>query len=182
MPKYAERPSAEELARRADTDPTGLVNELNILGLSLREAHALVTKIEDGDERASNQAAPRAVVDAWSAPRKPTREQIQEQVVARATRSRGLPVRVGGDALPVVPSRHASLPLQRLPPLGVPAPISARPGVSLLKQLVRRATAWQVDPLVAQVNALRQATIEALEHSAQPDREPPAEARLGKVR
>jgi glycosyltransferase involved in cell wall biosynthesis len=142
--------------------------------------------------RASNQAAPRAVVDAWSAPGKPSREQIQEQVVARATRSRGLPVRVGGDALPVAPSRHASLPLQRLPPLGVPAPISARPGVSLLKQLVRRATAWQVDPLVAQVNALRQATIEALEHSAQPDREPPAEApveppaeaeaRLGKVR
>jgi mannosyltransferase OCH1-like enzyme len=64
----------------------------------------------------------------------------------------------------------------------VPAPISARPGVSLLKQLVRRATAWQVEPLVAQVNALRQATIEALEQSAQADREPPAETRLRKAR
>jgi glycosyltransferase involved in cell wall biosynthesis len=129
--------------------------------------------------RASDQAAgPRAaVVDAWPAPGEPLRERIQEQVVARATRSRGLPVRMGGDGLSVMPPRHASLPLQRLPPLGVPAPISARPGISLLKRLVRRATAWHVEPLVAQVNALRQATIEALEQSAQPDREPPAEAR-----
>jgi glycosyltransferase involved in cell wall biosynthesis len=128
--------------------------------------------------RASNQhAAPRAaVVDAWPAPGEPLRERIQEQVVARATRSRGLPFRVGGDGLPTMPG-HASLPLQRVPPLGVPAPSSARPGVSLLKRLVRRATAWQVEPLVAQVNALRQATIEALEQSARSDLEPPAEPR-----
>jgi hypothetical protein len=32
-----------------------------------------------------------------------------------------------------------------------------------MKRVVRRLTAWQVDPLVRQVNALRQATIEALE-------------------
>jgi glycosyltransferase involved in cell wall biosynthesis len=133
--------------------------------------------------RASNRAAaPRAaVVDPWPAPGERLRERIQAQVVARATRARGLPVRVPGDGLPVLPG-HASLPLQRLPPLGVPAPISARPGVSLLKRLVRRATAWQIDPLVAQVNALRQATMEALEQSARSDREPPAEARLRKAR
>jgi hypothetical protein len=84
-------------------------------------------------------------------------------------------MRAGSDG-PLMP-RHASLPLQRLPPLEVPAPTSARPGVSLLKWLVRRATAWQVDPLVAQVNALREATIQALERSAQDNREPAAEPR-----
>ncbi|HZC98754.1 MAG TPA: hypothetical protein VFA46_00695, partial [Actinomycetes bacterium] len=72
-------------------------------------------------------------------------------------------------------SAQASLPLRRLPPLGVAPPTSARPGASLLKRLVRRATAWQVDPLVAQVNALREVTIQALERSAQRDGAAPGE-------
>jgi glycosyltransferase involved in cell wall biosynthesis len=151
-----------------------------------------VTLVDEADLaaamwRASNRAAtPRvAAVDAWPAPGERLRERVQEQVVARATRLRGLPVRVGGDR-PIV-TRHGSLPLQRLPPLGLPALTSARPGVSLLKRLVRRATAWQVDPLVAQVNALREATIQALERSAERDREPAAgpqqaDARLRRVR
>jgi glycosyltransferase involved in cell wall biosynthesis len=126
--------------------------------------------------RASNQAGARPVaVEAWPVPGERFRERVQEQIVARATRLRGLPMRAGSDG-PLMP-RHASLPLQRLPPLEVPAPTSARPGVSLLKWLVRRATAWQVDPLVAQVNALREATIQALERSAQDNREPAAEPR-----
>ena len=61
--------------------------------------------------------------------------------------------------------------VRRLPPLGPPPATSARPGVSLLKRLVRRATGWQVDPLVAQVNALREVTIQALERNAQLERE-----------
>jgi glycosyltransferase involved in cell wall biosynthesis len=141
-----------------------------------------VTLVDEADlaaamSRASNRATTTrvAAVDAWPAPGERLRERVQEQVVARATRLRGLPVRGGGDR-PIV-TRHASLPLQRLPPLGLPAPTSARPGVSLLKRLVRRSTAWQVDPLVAQVNALREATIQALERSAQHDREPAAGAR-----
>jgi glycosyltransferase involved in cell wall biosynthesis len=138
-----------------------------------------VTLVDEADLaaamwRASDQAAtPRVTaVDAWPAPGERLRERVQEQVVARATRLRGLPVRADGDG-PIL-ARHASLPLQRLPPLGVPAPTSAKPGVSRLKRLVRRATAWQVDPLVAQVNALREATIQALERSAEHDREPAA--------
>jgi hypothetical protein len=53
-------------------------------------------------------------------------------------------------------------PLRRLSPLGMPEARSARPGASGLKRLVRRVTAWQVDPIIGQVNRLQQATIDAL--------------------
>jgi hypothetical protein len=36
--------------------------------------------------------------------------------------------------------------------------------VSGVKQVVRKATGWLVDPIVGQVNSLRLAMIEALEH------------------
>jgi glycosyltransferase involved in cell wall biosynthesis len=148
-------------------------------------ARSGVTLVDEADLlgamwRARGQAAaPSAAAgDGWPAPGdagdvgdEKLRERVQEQVVARATRQRGLPVRPGGAAR--AGSAQASLPLRRLPPLGVPAPTSARPGASLLKRLVRRATAWQVDPLVTQVNALREVTIQALERAGQQDRERP---------
>jgi glycosyltransferase involved in cell wall biosynthesis len=130
--------------------------------------------------RAKGEAAalgPEAVEASWPAGGERLRERVQEQVVARATRRRGLPVRAGaGNGRPAAVSARASLPLRQLPPLGVPPPTSARPGVSLLKRLVRRATGWQVDPLVAQVNALREVTIQALERTAQLEREREASA------
>jgi glycosyltransferase involved in cell wall biosynthesis len=107
---------------------------------------------------------------AWPTGPERLRERVQEQVVARATRRRGLPVRTG-NGRPAAVTGQSSLPLRRLPPLGLPPATSARPGVSLLKRLVRRATGWQVDPLVAQVNALREVTIQALERTAQLERE-----------
>src|SRR6266545_3885402 len=119
-----------------------------------------------------------APVEAWPAGGgEQLRERVQRQVVARAARRRGAPAPAGvggrgGGAAATTAAGWASLPLRRLPPLGLPAPTSARPGVSLVKRLLRRATAWQVDPLVAQVNALREVTIQALERSAQRDREP----------
>jgi glycosyltransferase involved in cell wall biosynthesis len=123
-----------------------------------------------------------APVEAWpGGGGEQLRERVQGQVVGRAARRRGAPApagvggRGGGAAATTAASAAAgwaSLPLRRLPPLGLPAPTSARPGVSLVKRLLRRATAWQVDPLVAQVNALREVTIQALERSAQRDREP----------
>jgi len=113
---------------------------------------------------------PDAVEAAWPADPERLRERVQEQVVARATRRRGLPVRTH-NGRPAAVSGQGSLPLRRLPPLGLPPATSARPGVSLLKRLVRRATGWQVDPLVAQVNALREVTIQALERTAQLERE-----------
>jgi hypothetical protein len=49
-----------------------------------------------------------------------------------------------------------------LPPLVLPTPVSRRPGFALLKRLVRSATAFEVDPVVEQLNALRAVTIQAL--------------------
>ena len=123
--------------------------------------------------RARGQSAlgPEGAEAAWPAGLERLRERVQEQVVARATRRRGLPVRTARDGRPAAVTGQLSLPLRRLPPLGPPPATSARPGVSLLKRLVRRATGWQVDPLVAQLNALREATIQALERNAQLERE-----------
>jgi hypothetical protein len=122
--------------------------------------------------RARGQAGlgPDPAEAAWPTGPERLRERVQEQVVARATRRRGLPVRTGNGQAAAV-AGQGSLPLRRLPPLGLPPATSARPGVSLLKRLVRRATGWQVDPLVAQVNALREVTIQALERTAQLERE-----------
>jgi glycosyltransferase involved in cell wall biosynthesis len=122
--------------------------------------------------RARGQSAlgPEGAEASWPAGPERLRERVQEQVVARATRRRGLPVRTE-NGRPAAVTGQLSLPLRRLPPLGLAPPTSARPGVSLLKRLVRRATGWQVDPLVAQVNALREVTIQALERTAQLERE-----------
>jgi hypothetical protein len=45
----------------------------------------------------------------------------------------------------------------------LPLPVSGRPGASSIKRLVRRLTAWEVDPVVEQVNRLRDALIESAE-------------------
>jgi hypothetical protein len=120
--------------------------------------------------RGRSGQGPEEAEASWPTGPERLRERVQEQVVARATRRRGLPVRTD-HGRPAAVTGQLSLPVRRLPPLGLPPPTSARPGVSLVKRLVRRATGWQVDPLVAQVNALREVTIQALERTAQLERE-----------
>ena len=44
-----------------------------------------------------------------------------------------------------------------------PPATSARPGVPLLKRTIRPLVKWQLDPIVAQVGALQNATIRALQ-------------------
>jgi glycosyltransferase involved in cell wall biosynthesis len=107
----------------------------------------------------------------WPAGGEELRARVQDLVVARATTSRGQPAAFGRAVS--ADTGRSTLPLHRLPPLGVPAPTSARAGASLLKRLVRRATAWQIDPLVAQVNALRATTIQALDRAVQTEGNPP---------
>jgi glycosyltransferase involved in cell wall biosynthesis len=59
------------------------------------------------------------------------------------------------------PSKR-SAPLRRIGPLSMPDARSARPGASAMKRVVRRLTAWQIDPIIGQVNRLQQAAIEAM--------------------
>ena len=61
---------------------------------------------------------------------------------------------------------EASAPLRRTTGLGRPEPTSRRPGVSIVKRLFRRASDWEIHPIVHQLNVLREATIDALENTA----------------
>ena len=56
-----------------------------------------------------------------------------------------------------------SAPLRQVPPFVLPPPTSARGLARALKWGVRRLTGWQIEPLAAQANSLRAASICALE-------------------
>jgi glycosyltransferase involved in cell wall biosynthesis len=92
------------------------------------------------------------------------RDAVMNEIRARAAqhrRSAGpAPTMAAGGRRRTPTARTA--PLRRITPLSMPAPRSARPGASSLKRLVRRLTAWQIDPIIGQVNRLQQATIDAL--------------------
>ena len=100
------------------------------------------------------------------------RAAVQNAVVHRAAarRPRGLlmgadPAAAGAaDAGPgtAVPG-EGSAAVRRLPPLALPPIGSSRFMARLLKGVVRRLTGWEIDPVVWQVNALREATIAALD-------------------
>jgi hypothetical protein len=101
----------------------------------------------------------------------PLRERVQHELVARAQVRRGGRAAVGerGTALDRVAAASASrrsAPLRRLPPLAPPPAVSGRRGASMFKRVVRRATAWEVDPVIHQVNALRDAVVLAIEEPA----------------
>jgi glycosyltransferase involved in cell wall biosynthesis len=84
---------------------------------------------------------------------------VMAEVRARAAAIRGSGPAEVGDAA----AGQRSAPVRRVPPLVLPPPVSARPGVSGVKVLVLKATGWIIDPIVGQVNHLRQAVIESLE-------------------
>lgn len=87
------------------------------------------------------------------------RDAVMAEVRSRAADLRGVAYRPEGQPRPT----RASAPLRRVPYLAPPAPVSARPGVGLVKRLQRRVTAWQIDPLVHHLNHLRDAAIEAVD-------------------
>lgn len=95
------------------------------------------------------------------------REQVQAEVRARAARRRGGPVRPATLNGQATGNRHKSLStsVRSLPPLAPPPPVSGRPGATLLKRVVQRGVGWMVDPVYWQVNALRDATVRALDQT-----------------
>ena len=85
------------------------------------------------------------------------------EIQSRAARRRpGRAEGTIGTGRRVVTGSVQTAPLRRLRPLGIPEPRSARPGASFLKRTIQRLTAWEIDPIVGQVNRLQQATIEAV--------------------
>lgn len=94
------------------------------------------------------------------------RKSVQAEVLARAARRRGArsPRRPAQNGTGPVPGhRSLSASVRSLPPLAAPAASSPRPGATLLKRTVQRTVSWMVDPVYWQVNALREATIKALD-------------------
>ena len=94
------------------------------------------------------------------------RDAVMAEIQSRAARrsagyGRGEGARPGAVNLVTM-----TAPLRRLRPLAMPEARSARPGASLLKRAIRRLTAWQIDPIIGQVNRLQQAAIEAVAESA----------------
>lgn len=156
------------------------------------EAQARPTTVlvddDDGLAQAMQQAA--GVLGATTGPapcgRWPTedvdRETVMSEVRARAAAARGGGfVRVASDGMgagAAARARSSSAPLRRVPSLALPPPVSGRPGASVLKRLVRRLTAWQLDPIVHQVNHLQHALVDALETLAaeRPDGDGPGPA------
>lgn len=102
----------------------------------------------------------------WSEVDVTDRESVMAAVRQRARDRRG---GVEGVAL-VAPPGHsamevarASAPLRRLSPLALPPARSGKLSASVLKRLVRRLTAWQLEPVVSQLNRLQDATVQAVE-------------------
>jgi glycosyltransferase involved in cell wall biosynthesis len=139
--------------------------------------------VDDDDELAAGMrsllgvpAAPRPPAEPWPAG---DRETVMAEIRARAAATRGFAdAALGSTAAGNGHRRGAaglasSAPLRRVPPLVLPSAVSARPGVSSIKRLIRRLTAWEVDPLVTQVNRLRDAVIQTVESAPPTDRERP---------
>ena len=99
------------------------------------------------------------------------RDAVQAQVQVRAAAGRrgsataaaGTTTRAAGFA-----PRQATAPLRRLPVLAPPSAGSTSFAASLVKRVVRKLTAWEIDPLVQQLNALQSATTRAVERAAEP--------------
>ena len=135
--------------------------------------------LADADRDAADNSGPAGPTDRRPPPRPrwdiddeaPDRAAIQAQVAARARRSSGAAaVEVAETVGPAVPSGFGSPVdagrpsdrLRELGPLVIPEPISARPGVTPVKQTVRRLTGWQLDPMQQRLAALQQATVDAV--------------------
>ncbi|HEU5151009.1 MAG TPA: glycosyltransferase family 4 protein [Iamia sp.] len=93
------------------------------------------------------------------------RTRIQAEIEARATAARG-GAASGRSWAGAGGERPAlSAPVRRVGVITAPAPVSARPGVSLLKRLIRRVIYWEIQPLTDQVNRLQRATADALDQA-----------------
>jgi hypothetical protein len=125
----------------ADAD-VRLVEDDRELALAMREVAGVL--VDDAD------------VEPWPAAENGVdRRAIQAAVGRRADR-------LGIDAdLTDAPGIDGDVALRQLPPLAVAPPIAHGIVRKKLKAVVRKLTAWEIDPIVAHVNSLQRATIDA---------------------
>ena len=140
---------AEQVASRPDVTLVGSDGEL-------RRAMARAVGGAQAAEEPAN----------WPSGGDDLRQRLQAEVRSRAARRRGAPLRAGlnGHAA-TADHRSLSTSVRSLPPLAPPPPLSGRPGATLLKRFVQRSVGWMVDPVYWQVNALRDATVRALDQT-----------------
>lgn len=97
------------------------------------------------------------------------RAAIQAQVLARAAAERGGPLGATSDVGTVARTSQATAPLRRLGDVQL-TPVAGRRGTrTLVQRVVRRLTAWQLQPMVDQINSLRRATLASIESVASRD-------------
>lgn len=105
------------------------------------------------------------------------RDAVMAEIRARAARRRPGSTRIetSGAGRRKVSTTARTAPLRRISPLAMPEARSARPGASAMKKVVRRITAWEVDPIIGQLNRLQQATIDALADVPTPPKDTPGD-------
>jgi glycosyltransferase involved in cell wall biosynthesis len=177
--------SSSVLERAALYERPVIATRVGGLGAQAPEGTILVA---DDDELAAamravvgDASAVDAVLGPWPDPGADPAA-VQAAIRDRATALRGRPLsgapagwpgRTAPGTRPGRPGRGrragARTPLDRLDPLVLPPPRSARPGVGPVKRVVRSLTAWQLDPIVEQVNALQRAILD--ERAAPPEPE-----------
>ena len=115
----------------------------------------------DGElAEAMRQAAARPEVARrpWPIDLPSDRNAVMAEIRSRADARRN----AGGPARDAAGAPVGPTPLDAVPTLAPAPPTSRRPGVAAVKRVLRRLNGWQIDPLVDQVNALRQAAAAGL--------------------
>jgi hypothetical protein len=130
-----------------------------------------VVVAEDLSTGAPLRAALRAArsVDVWRAPDIASAPTVPHDVGWPAERDAAMAEIRARAAGSRAAAGELSTRVRRVPALTLPSPASARPGAATAKRVVRKLTAWQVDPIVARINQLRAALIETLESMEQRD-------------
>lgn len=172
--KLYERPIiAADVGGMADQAPPGtlLFDDTEALVQALKE-RANTTSDRLGRSEWTGGPASVPTPRGWQVDGEATdRVRIEAQIRARARADQKGRERTRPDEESAVDSLLALAPVQR------PHAVSARPGVSLVKRLIRRVTSWELEPIVAKVEALHRATIEAVDqldarinHGSEPER------------
>jgi glycosyltransferase involved in cell wall biosynthesis len=143
------------------TDVGGLGHQVEAMEGSVLVADnaQLARAMADAVGRAGTVAA----AEPW--PTEGTTARIQAEIEARATAARG---GVGSGRTWAGPDGQRpalSAPIRRIGAITAPAPVSARPGVSLVKRLIRRVVYWEIEPITDQVNRLQRATADAFDQA-----------------